>query len=187
MRSDGSSGIGVTSGSRRRARPGRRPATAPVADAMTGFRSTSTMSGRASPSRARATMRSATAPRSTGELPRTPSRIRAPRSSASIAERRLAIDRRQADGDVVEHLRQHATEPDDDRRTERRDRGGARRSARRRRPPSARRAGPRASSPWARPIASRSSPAAADRRRRRGARAGRGRGRSCAASRPRRA
>ena len=42
-------------------------------------------------------------------------------------ERRLAIDRREADRHVVEHLGEHAAEPDDDRRRRTTRRGGARR------------------------------------------------------------
>ena len=122
------------------------------------------MSGRASPSRASATMRSATRTAIDRRAAADPVEDARAAQLREHPERRLAIDRGEADRHVVEQLREHAPEPDDDRRPERRDRGGARRSARRRGRPSARRGGRATTRPWARAAASSSSPAASDRR-----------------------
>ncbi len=104
-----------------RARPAHRRRARPSGEAMTGLRSTSTMSGSVV-ARAATARRcsSATAPRSTGGPPRTPSRSRAAAQVVEHRQRVVAVDRREADRHVVEHLGEHPAEPDHDGRPERR-------------------------------------------------------------------
>ena len=63
---------------------------------------------------------SASAHRSTGGAPRTPRRISAARIESSIDSASSAVDRREPEGDVLEHLHQHTAEPEGDDLPERR-------------------------------------------------------------------
>ena len=93
-------------------------ARAPLDEAITGFRSTSSRSGRRQPRSARATIRSTTAVRSMAGRPRTPSRIRLP---AQPLEHRPGSRPREwceLDRHVVEDLGEDAAQADDHERAE---------------------------------------------------------------------